>query len=257
MSVNFPGTLTATMEKVGVRGAPTLLGKLSKFPVLRETIATVTLPSGQRLTLPAYDGYWCRYVYAAKPYEPDVERIFRRFGKGRVLVDCGANIGYWSARHKDFGFTDAIAIEANPKLVRFLRINYSGCVIDKAVYSRSGEQLTFSGDDACGHLGDARGHDAAQTITVETIALKDLNVTSPALVKLDVEGAEIDALQGLGDMDAIVVYEDFPRQGMKTTRYLLDRGWKLSNDQGESISNVEQVSHDLGKGVPHNLIAMR
>jgi hypothetical protein len=79
------------MEQAGVRGAPSLLRYLSKIPALSQRVATVTLPSGERLSFTAYDHYWCRYLYAGKPNEPNAERIFRRLGKGRVMVDCGAN----------------------------------------------------------------------------------------------------------------------------------------------------------------------
>jgi FkbM family methyltransferase len=139
--------------------------------------------------------------------------------EGRVLIDCGANIGYWSVRHQDFGFVDSIAIEANPRLIPFLRRNYDGPVHHAAVHSCSGQELLFSGDGALGHV-------AASGIAVPTLALGDLEIRAPVLVKLDVEGAEIEAIEGLGQLDAVIVYE-------------------------------EQVSADLGKGVPRNLVAMR
>lgn len=243
--MNLPGALTAAFEKAGIRGAPTILSK-----VRSSKIATVTLPSGQRISFPAYDPYWCRYLYAGKPYEPDTQGIFRELGKGRVLIDCGANIGYWSVRHEDFGFTDAIAIEANPKLVPFLRMNYSGEIHHAAVHSCGGGTLPFDGDGALGHVSE-------NGIPVPRLALRDLEIRGPALVKLDIEGAEIPAIEGLGDMDAILVYEDFPRGGMKVTRYLLERGWNLFTSTMQPISSIEQVSADLGKGVPLNLVAIR
>jgi hypothetical protein len=76
-------------------------------------------------------------------------------------------------------------------------------------------------------------------------------------VKLDIEGAKIPAIEGMGEMDATLVYEDFPRQGMKVTRYLIGRGWRLFDDRMEPIARVEDVARDLGPGVPRNLVAMR
>lgn len=233
-----------------MRGAPTLLRYLSRVPSFNNRTATATLPSGESLSFPAYDHYWCRYLYAGRVYEPDVERIFRRLGKGRVLIDCGANIGYWSVRHREFGFTQSIAIEANPRLIPFLERNYAGPVHHAAVHSRSGETLLLGGDGAVGRVGPAG-------VPVQTLALADLGIDGAALVKLDVEGSEIRAIEGLGEMRAILVYEDFPRQGMKVTRHLLDRGWKIFNDRMEAIESVEAVSADLGKGIPRNLIAAR
>lgn len=248
--MNLPGTLTVALEGAGLRGGPTILNLLSKIPALRDQVATVTLPSGQQISFPAYDAYWCRYLYAGAPYERDVERSFRELGRGRTLIDCGANIGYWSVRHKDFGFTQSIAIEANPRLIPFLRRNHSGPVHHAAVYSESGGTIAFSGDGALGQVGEGG-------IPVPKIALKDLHVEGPVLIKLDIEGAEIPAIEGLGDLDAILVYEDFPRLGMKVTRYLLERGWRLFTDAMEPVLTVDQVSATIGKRVPRNLIAMR
>jgi FkbM family methyltransferase len=250
MIVNFPRLLTLSLERAGLRGAPTILGQLSKIQFLKDQVATVTLPAGQEISIPAYDGYWCRHLYAGTPYEPDVERAFRQLGMGRVLIDCGANIGYWSARHKDFGFTQSIAIEANPRLIPFLRMNHRGPVHHAAVYSESGGTIGFVGDGAIGQVGGSG-------IPVPKIALRDLEVEGPVLVKLDIEGAEIPAIEGLGNRDAILVYEDFPRLRMKVTRYLLDSGWRVFTDRMEAVTCVEQVSASVGKKVPRNLVAMR
>jgi len=238
----FAETLTRTFETLGIRGAPTLLRQMSR--AFGDKLATVTLPSGERITFPAFDPYWSRYLYAGVPYEQDVEALFRHFGKGRVLIDCGANIGYWSVRHKEF-FTGAIAIEANPKLLPILRLNTPD-VIHAAVHSKSGETVMLGGDGAGARIigtgsemakkvfrlspfGKVRQVDYAEPETgvpVKTLALNDLDC-GPCLVKLDVEGCEIPAIEGADKLDAIFVLEDFPSRGGEVTRYLLSRGFGL------------------------------
>lgn len=170
---------------------------------------------------PAYDPYWSRHLYAGVPFEPDVEAIFRRFAKGRTLIDCGANIGFWSARAKELGFADAIAIEANADLIPLLRRNYRGRVVHAAVHSRSGETKFLSGEGAAASLGTTGK-------PVETIALADLKIQGPTLIKLDIEGVEIPAIEGAHGMDALFVYEDWPRSGMPVTKYLLEHGYSVS-----------------------------
>jgi FkbM family methyltransferase len=176
-----------------------LLRYLSKTRLARQ-IATVRLPAGQSVCFPAYDEYWARYLYAGVPYEPDVEAIFRRFAHGRTLVDCGANIGYWSARAEEFGFNEAVAIEANEALIPLLQRNHRGRNLHAAVHSQSGLTMRLGGEGAAASLG-ATGRE------VRTIALADLGISGPALVKLDVEGSEVAAIQGAGTLDAIYVYE--------------------------------------------------
>jgi FkbM family methyltransferase len=249
--MNPAAALTRSFEALGLRGAPTLLTYLSKT-VLSRQVATVTLTGGQPISFPAYDPYWARHLYAGVSYEPDVEAIFRRLAGGRVLIDCGANIGYWSVRATELGFSDAIAIEANDELIPLLKRNYQGRVIHAAVHSRSGEELHFQGAGATGRVGESGA-------TVRSIALADLEVGTPAVIKLDVEGAEIAAIEGAAGMDAIFVYEDWPKSGMPVTRHLLENGYSVSGfdmspirTHAEAFAFNERTTRRYG---PSNFVA--
>jgi FkbM family methyltransferase len=237
--MNLAAVITQAFEAVHLRGAPTLLRYLSKTR-LSKRITTTRLPGGECFAFPAYDPYWARHLYAGVPYEPDVEAIFRRFSSGRTLIDCGANIGFWSARAKDLGFKDAIAIEANADLIQLLRRNHRGRVIHAAVHSSSGQTLFLEGDGPAAHL-------AQHGVPVGTIALADLGIIQPAVVKLDVEGAEVAAIEGAGDLDAIFVYEDWPKSGMPVTQYLLERGFTLYGFDMSPITTVRDALEFNGR----------
>lgn len=251
--MNPAAVLTKSFEALGLRGAPTLLQYASQTALCRR-VATVRLAGGQPISFPAYDPYWARYLYADVPYEPDVETIFRRFAKGRVLVDCGANIGYWSARAEEFGFLEAVAIEANARWMPFLERNHSGRNMHAAVHSEGGVTLHLGGDGAAASLSD-------EGQAVQSVALNDLGVSGPVLVKLDVEGAEIAAVAGASGMDAIFVYEDWPLSGMPVTRHLLVQGFAIF---GFDMSPIRELSDafEFNRRTtsiygPSNLIAMR
>ena len=231
--MSLPSLITRSFERLGLRGAPTLLRHLSKTP-LSQQLATVTLPAGQRISFPAYDEYWARFLYAGAEFEPDVETIFRRFANGRTLIDCGANIGYWSVRAKELGFRQAIAIEAQEALIPILKRNFDGAVIHAAVHSRSGETMLLEGHGAAAALGK-------QGKAVSTLALADLKVAGPTIVKLDIEGAEIDAINGAEGMDAMFVYEDWPRSGLPVTEYLLRTGYALYGFDMSPITTHEEA----------------
>jgi FkbM family methyltransferase len=246
------GLITRGFEALHLRGAPTVLRYLGRLQPDR--LATVVLPSGESITFPAWDAYWCRYLYAGVPYEPDVETILRRFAPGRVLVDCGANIGYWSARAERLGFAGAVAVEANPEHIPLLERNFAGPVHHAAVHSRSGEQLYLGGHGVAGALAESGA-------PVRSLALRDLGLPQPAVVKLDVEGAEIAAIKGAKGVDAVFVYEDWPRSGMLVTEYLLGNGYGVFGfDQTEIATHRQAFDFNrrtTARYGPSNFYALR
>lgn len=268
MLATIAGALVRGFERQDIRGAPSLLRLLSKAPSLRRALATVKLPHGQAITFPAFDAYWCRYLWASVPYERDVEQIFRKLGRGRVLVDCGANIGYWSVRAGEFGFTRVVAVEANEALLPLLRQNLSAnaaesTLLHAAVYSASGETLFLDRVQmhACAGIGD-------KGLPVTSVALADLVRDIPPgqeiVAKLDVEGAEIAAIEGAdGRAGIIFVYEDFAQHRMPVTRHLLDRGMAVfgvapDGRCGRLASADEAVAFNAataGRRAPSNLVA--
>lgn len=244
------GGFVRALETMRLRGAPTLLHLLSRIFALRAVKATVPL-GPQLISFPAFDGYWCRYLWAGVPFERDVEQIFRKLGKGRVLIDCGANIGFWSVRASEFGFTEVIAVEANANLIPLLRENFrlnsvNGTVVHGAIYSSSGEHLLLSGTDA-----HAQASIGASGIPVTSIAIRDIVTRfTPGeefVAKLDVEGAETAAISGATGIENIIfVYEDFPKHGMPVTRNVLERDMAVfavaPSGHSRRIGSVEEAA---------------
>lgn len=263
------GILVRGFERLSIRGAPTLLLALSRVPVFSRSVATVEL-GPHRMTFPAFDAYWCRYLWAQVPFEPDVAQIFRKLGKGAVLIDCGANIGYWSVRASEFGFVKVIAVEANRDLIGILRRNFisngvPGEVLHAAIYSASGEHLFL--DRTAAHAQGALGE---RGMPVTSITLADIVAKQApqdeVVAKLDVEGAEVAAIDGASGIDRITfVYEDFPQQGMRVTSELLRREYRVfgvaPSGQWRAVGNVDDaIAFNRGfalPGWPSNLVACR
>lgn len=149
------------------------------------------------------------YWYEGNLWEPPVQIALRDLCKpGRVVFDVGANFGgLTTVMSRMVGPRGVVcAFEASPRIVDKCQRNIvlSGCsnvqVYHVAVYHSSNKRVPIY----CGsHLNDsiyANSDTDVAAFNVPTLALDDfVNFTGlvPDLVKMDVEGAEYDALKGM------------------------------------------------------------
>lgn len=137
-------------------------------------------------------------------YEYRKQRVFQRLVReGSVVYDIGANVGFYTVlASKLAGRSGRVyAFEPVPRNCRFLRkhveMNRAAnvSVIEMAVSSTNGEAaFDSSGSHAMGHL-DTRGTLKVRTISVDSFVF-DQAMPAPAVIKIDVEGAEVDVLTG-------------------------------------------------------------
>lgn len=166
----------------------------------------------------------CDDLYHVLPArEPAILRTIREtLRKGDVFVDAGANIGFYTilASRLVGSRGRVIAIEMMPDTAAILRghLELNGCrnvtIIEKAISECSGN--TVSAFVQSGKFGQASitRVQPGEAIEVETITLKDIIFDTPVvkLIKMDLEGAEIAALNSLGDSAARVqniIFEDW------------------------------------------------
>lgn len=120
------------------------------------------------------------------------------------ILDCGANIGVSVLYFKKL-FPDCkiIAYEADPQIFSFLSSNLQLNNVEgvelhnKAIWS-SETSLSFKQEGAdAGHISSSSHGD----ITIPTVSLRSLlNNNHFDLVKIDIEGAEYEALKGCSDV---------------------------------------------------------
>ena len=173
---------------------------------------------------PYGDAYWGRLFCNLTTYCPEIERFLARSKDVDYLfIDCGANYGYMSAlvSSNGYGRKRAIAIEADPET--FIQLQKNAALngnrfesLHKAVFSSSGKTVHIYGDKHEARSIVPQG-EARTGSEVETLALDDLvsraigRKKQPVVLKLDVEGVEIEAMKGAGKlaaMDSIMIYED-------------------------------------------------
>lgn len=160
-------------------------------------------------------------IHVIREREPHVWAVLReRLGAGDTFVDAGANIGFYSLRAARLVGKGGkvVAIEMMPQTAASLRRNLQASgvrnvsVVERALAARNGDLVEASADPAkLGQASIAFGSDGARSLTVEVETAR-LDTLIPdgrvALLKMDLEGAEYDALVGaerlLGRIGAIV-----------------------------------------------------
>jgi FkbM family methyltransferase len=194
--------------------------------------AILEMASGARLKIRLADGYWTRLLIPGYNYEPEIGATLARvFAQPHVFfLDCGANIGYWSvvcSRMLPAG--RILAVEASPpnyaQLAENAALNQGTFqTVLSALWERDGEEAVIVSHDLR-HAGssiidrrDKIGVAGYTQFTVPTVTIDSLcaqYVADPAakiVLKLDVEGAEIPALQGarkvLAQRQALLLYEE-------------------------------------------------
>lgn len=171
---------------------------------------------------PYGDGYWSKLLDLSYRYENELDLLFQGCAEvDYLLIDGGANYGYWSvlASSRPYGAHRVIAIEPSSqnlaKLDNNARLNGNRFTILRcAIGSASGtavlsgtkhEALSIAG-------GSEAGGEAVRVIPLDSL-LDDGTVAANAklLIKLDVEGVEIEAIKGgrkLLERDAMILCEE-------------------------------------------------
>lgn len=177
--------------------------------------ATVETPHG-RITVNLTDRYIGRPLFMTGVYEPGVGAVLRRYLRpGMVAVDIGAHIGHHTLlMARSVGLEGRVyAFEPEPAnrrlLVRNMEANDAVNVIlrTEAVASRTGTaRLHLSPSNHGGHSLAVSRH--GPVLPVPTVTLPDALGPDArvGLVKLDIEGGELDALAGM----APILFTQYP-----------------------------------------------
>ncbi len=184
------------------------------------------------------------------------KRVFRTLKAGDIAIDCGANVGKVTERMARRGVR-VIAFEPNPHAFKVLQKKFEGNAAvecrNQAVAAEAGTFKLFlhqqSGEDpvhwstGSSLLGFKKNVNPDQFVEVEVVDLCKLLETLPGsvqILKIDIEGAEVDLLNKLIDKGIhkkvgkilVETHERIPELAQPTQK-LRDR---ISN---EKIDNID------------------
>jgi FkbM family methyltransferase len=216
----------------GYNGCANLLRK-----TLPERNIAIKLNSDATFEFPYGDGYWSKLLNRSYHYEDELELLFSHSADvDYTLLDCGANYGYWSVlvSSAPFGAHKAIAIEpssqnfaklANNANINGNRFEPMKCAIGAA---RGTARLSGTKHEAFSIAGNPADGEEVPVIALDNL-IDDGKVSGSGkfLIKLDVEGVEIEAIKGgtrLLQGDSVIMCEEHGNDPDHTvSRYILEQ----------------------------------
>jgi len=180
--------------------ASKLIEKDEKFEHWQTPKGNYWIAAGSRYVLPFNLAEQQRKIYGRG------ENFVR---PGDVVLDCGANIGVFVREALDAGAKTVVAIEPAPENIECLRRNFKSdidagrvIVYPKGVWDKE-DFLTLHIDDHNSaadsfmlHPKDSHETDQKFPLTTIDKLVAELNLPSVDFIKMDIEGAEVKALQG-------------------------------------------------------------
>jgi FkbM family methyltransferase len=273
------------------------------FPFYRRLIKPLLFPPPTEeglvlLKLPEFRMYFwpdeiSGDISLGRVWEPSTTLVFRRvIRKGDTILDVGAHLGYFSLLASTIcGDSGRVfAFEPHPQNYSLLKKNISLngltniTLVPKAVSNESGTALLREARRSSGHTIkqlpawlEPVGIPNQAEFSVETVRLDEFFATHPVqprLVKIDIEGAEPDALEGMRHLlksspEIVLVVElnsDF--LCIETLARLLEGlgdlgfGFATIDDEGSRVQagspkEVEQRFAKLGQRITMNLLAAK
>ena len=189
-------------------------------------------------------------------------------------MDCGSNIGHWSIFASTVIDVPDRIIAIEPSQRTFRRLEHNATLNDKAfrcvraaVFSESDLELTLK-THVNRHAGDSvkdeRGmgkrksgysQESIRSVTIDTLLEGS---SGAAVIKLDIEGAEIEALKGASQTiknGSLFIYEDhWQNPDCKVTKFIigsLGLDAYLVDDGGFSQIRSAEELRVLRKSRPH------
>lgn len=251
--------------------------------ITTDKLTLINLTKSKKFVFNLNDPYWSLLIANGYIYEKEIyhykKKILNSFSSVNSLMflDLGSNIGYWSIIFSDFLETsNIIAVEPNPlnnkihNLNRYIN-NLDYLVLERAVTSKDNENVKLIIDHE--NITSVGSHITNLNTTEEFINVKTISIPSIMndieeecywIIKLDIEGAEIDALDFLKSYsknNLFIIYEDHGRDNLsKISNYLINLRYDIYHWNGKdnilvTLEEINKIKKNKKKG--YNFLAIK
>jgi len=185
---------------------------------------------GHKIYLDKMDSLGLSIDGCFKPEVFETEVFKKNIKKGDVIVDIGANIGYYTLiSARIVGKTGRVyAFEPDPCNFALLKKNiqvngYKNVVlVQKAVSNKTEKIKLYLCEESTGDHRIYNSHDNRKSIDINAIQLDDYFKKYKGkinLIKIDIQGAEVNALQGMSNLlkrqGKVIMFTEFWPYGTK------------------------------------------
>lgn len=248
------------------------------YQLLKPKDITLVKIEGHEILVDPQSDYDTSFSLLVKGYFEKYEtELFKKLvKKSMTIVDCGANIGYYTLIAADIVGDNGkvFAFEPDPDnyrlLVKNIELNgfngFNCFFYKKAISNQTGKMRLYMspGNKSSSRLYDS--HFGKDSLIVDVTTLdeffKDYNGKID-IVKMDIEGGGMAALQGMANLirknDDLIIFSEFAAGALRRAGYypekylskLADMGFKIYqiDEQKESICSIDvphftRTSHD-------------
>lgn len=234
------------------------LNKIFTLFVSKKKIIKIKLNSDTYFSFLLKDPYYNRLIYPKFKYEPEIEYLLQKLKNiSFTFIDAGANFGYWSIllSSKHFNKKKVIAIEPLKSNFSYLKKNFLDNnnrfkilnigVGDKKKYSKIYYENENSNVGASIYKVGNRTN-IFEMIKIDTIDnILSSNKKKRYVIKLDVEGNEINAIKGARrtlNKDCLIIYEDHANDKLHlNSKYLLNKNFFIYYFDYKKIYQIKKI----------------
>ena len=213
------------------------------------------------------DYYWSKLVCNGFHYEPEIGRVLKDISDiDYLFLDLGANYGYWSVLVSSSEYGNKMAVSVEPVKSNFQDLSKNNKLNDHrftairgAVCENAGTQveINFNPDSLANEAASLRNdsrYGLSKSEWVESVAIDQLvqqfaKPDQTIVIKLDVEGMEVEALKGANETLAgefLLIYEDHGNDpDSEVSQFILSKGlavFHLEYGKRSVVSSIQDVN---------------